>query len=150
MGSFSDICGAWANETEARLEATWRRSVELLGEELTTTVKNGGRVPHKFGNLYKSLLGSTAGMPAQGGKDEKYPGMDVGLFAASLNLGDTAWLGYQAGYARRQNYGFVGEDSLGRSYNQEGAHFVEYAIEMWPTIVELAADDIRSSVEGRG
>lgn len=132
------------------MRAVFARSVELLADELTTTRANGGRLPHKTGNLMRSLLASTAGLPAQGGADERYAGQDVGLVAAGLNLGDTVWLGYQANYARRMNYGFNGTDALGRTFNQEGSHFVEYAIEMWPTIVELAADDIRSSVEGRG
>lgn len=150
MGSFSDICGEWANESEARLRAVFARSVELLADELTTTRANGGKLPHKTGNLMRSLLASTAGLPAQGGSEDRYSGQDVGLVAAGLSLGDTVWLGYQANYARRMNYGFKGTDALGRSYDQEGAHFVEYAIEMWPILVELAAGEIKNSVEGRG
>ena len=48
------------------------------------------------------------------------------------------WLGYQAIYARRQNYGSVGADKLGRGFNQAGSYFVEGAIEKGPQIVAQA------------
>lgn len=148
MRAFSDVCGAWAKETEARLEVTWRRSIELLADELTTTVSNGGRLPHKTGNLMRSLLASTSGVPAIGSEGQRFTGHDVGVVVAGLNLGDPIYLGFQAAYARRMNYGFVGTDSLGRSYNQEGFHFVEAAIALWPTIVELAVDDVKARSGG--
>lgn len=150
MGSFSDICGDWANESEARLLAVFRRAVELLADELMTTRANGGKLPHVTGNLMRSLLAQIGSMPSQGSAEERFAGADVGVIVAQALLGDDIYLGYQANYARRINYGFNGTDALGRSYNQEGAHFVEYAIEMWPILVELAAEEIRSSVEGRG
>lgn len=144
MRAFSDVCGAWAKETEARLEITWRRSIELLADELTTTVSNGGRMPHKTGNLARSLLASTSGVPTTGSDGQRFTGQDVGVVVAGLSLGDPIYLGFQAAYARRMNYGFVGTDSLGRSYNQEGFHFVEGAIALWPTLVELAVDEVKS------
>ena len=66
------------------------------------------------------------------------PAGDVGAAVALLSLGDVISLGYQAIYARRQNYGFVGQDSLGRNYNQQGAHFVEHAASLWPQMVKQA------------
>lgn len=150
MGKFSDLVGSWGNETEARLLAVWRGSIDMLADEMTTTRSNGGRLPHLTGNLMRSLLASTAAMPPTGGADDLYDGQDIGSVTASLTIDQTVWLGYQAIYARRQNYGFVGEDELGRTYNQEGAHFVEAAILAWPTIVELVAEDIRAKVMARG
>lgn len=64
---------------------------------------------------------------------------DVGVVALSLELGDKVYLGYQAVYAARQNFGFVGEDSLGRTYNQGGFGFVEKAAAKWPQIVDGVA-----------
>jgi len=98
----------------------------------------------------RSLLASTSAMPDTGAADAQYVGQDIGSVTASLTTDQTVWLGYQAIYARRQNYGFVGEDSLGRTYNQEGAHFVEAAVAVWPTIVELVAEDIKAKVMARG
>ena len=92
----------------------------------------------------RSLLASTSAMPSTGGPDAKYSGQDVGLVTAGLQLDQTVWLGYQAIYARRLNYGFVGQDSLGRNYNQAGAHFVEGAIAEWPSIVASAISKIKA------
>lgn len=95
-------------------------------------------------------MASTQGMPqgAEGAavflKDQ-----DVGAVTASLELGQPIWIGYQAIYARRQNYGFVGADSLGRVYNQAGSYFVEGAIANWQQIVAKAAAELQSAVEAK-
>ena len=138
MGQFADTVDAWAKETEQRMTAVWRQSIDDLADHMNTTRDNGGRLPKLTGNLMRSLLASTSAMPSTGGPDAKYSGQDVGLVTAGLRLDQTVWLGYQAIYARRLNYGFVGEDSLGRNYNQAGAHFVEGAIADWPHIVRMA------------
>lgn len=149
MASFESMVSGWAKETEARMTAVYRRSVEMLADELTKTVGNGGKLPFKTGNLMRSLLASTSGLPRQGSPDQAYTGSDVGVVAASLKLGDPVWLGYQANYAHRMNYGFVGDDSLGRTYNQTGFHFVEAAIAKWPDIVTSAAKEIQGAVQSR-
>lgn len=139
--SFSAAVGKWASETEDRMIAVYRRSVEMLGEEMTNTKPNGGRVPFDTGNLARSLLASTSEMPktAQG----PFEGSNVGAVTATLKLTEAIWLGYQANYARRMNYGYVGADSLGRVYNQSGNYFVEGAIDKWPQIVEQAVSEIK-------
>ena len=146
MASFESQIGAWAAKTEARMTAVYRRSVEMLADEMVKTVGNGGKLPFRTGNLARSLLASTSGMPMQGATGELFPGSNVGLVTAGLMLGEPIWIGYQANYARRMNFGFVGEDSLGRVYNTTGFHFVEHAIAQWPEIVANAAKEIQSSV----
>ena len=147
MGAFADQLTEWAKKTEARTEAVYRRSIELLADEMMTTKPQGGRVPELTTNLSKSLLASTQAMPTTA--EGPFSGSDVGAVVATLKLSQPIWLGYQAVYARRQNYGFVGADKLGRVFNQQGSYFVEYAIEMWPTIVQLAAEEIQTKVEAR-
>jgi hypothetical protein len=142
MGAFADALSAWAKETDARTEAVYRRSVDLLAEEMTRTKPNGGRVPIKDGNLYKSLLASTTGMPNT--SEGPFPGFDIGAVTAALKMGQPVWLGYQANYAARRNFGFVGTDSLGRKYNEGGDHFVEGAIAKWPQLVAQAAKEVES------
>lgn len=140
MASFgAQVADAVAN-FEDRSQFVFRRSVELLADEMRTSRPQGGRVPFLTGNLIRSLLASKAGMPpvAPG----PFAGDDVGAVTATLQIGETVWLGYQANYARRQNYGFVGTDSLGRSYNQQGAHFVEGAAENWQAIVRQAISEL--------
>jgi len=147
MGAFADNLTEWAQKTEARILATYRFSVELLGEEMATTRSGGGKVPFQTGNLARSVLASTEAMPKT--SEEPSVGSNVSAVAATLSMSQPVYLGYQAAYARRVNYGFVGADKLGRVYNQSGAHFLEYAISMWPTIVRLAAEQTELSVKAR-
>ena len=144
MGQFHAIIDQWTKETEQRMTAVWRQSIDDLADTMNRTRANGGRLPHLTGNLMRSLLASTSAMPSTGGPNAKYTGQDVGLVTAGLRLDQTVWLGYQAIYARRLNYGFVGQDSLGRTYNQAGAHFVEGAIAEWPSIVARAVAKIKA------
>lgn len=41
-------------------------------------------------------------------------------------------------YARRIEYGFVGDDALGRHYNQPGAHMVQQTLDELPAIATAA------------
>lgn len=148
--SFAAKVSAWAAQSEKRLEATYRRSIELLADEMRETKPNGGRVPFQTGNLARSLMASTQGMPQGAEGAAAFLGdQDVGAVTATLGLGQAVWIGYQAIYARRQNYGFVGADSLGRVYNQAGSYFVEGAIANWQQIVAKAAAELQSAVEAK-
>lgn len=146
-GSFAATVSAWAKKTPQRLEAVRNRAIDLLAVEMTTTIPNGGRVPVDTGNLARSLLASTQGMPKT--SDAQSSGSDVGIVTAMLKLDQPIWLGYQAAYSKRLNFGYVGADSLGRVYNQQGYHFVEGAIAEWPNLVAKAARELQNSVESR-
>ena len=147
MSSFSKSISAWAAKAEDRTQAVYRRSVELLAEDMALTKPQGGRVPFQTGNLARSLIASTQGMP----KTSATPtaANNIGAITAALSLDQSVWLGYQAIYARRMNYGFVGADVLGRVFNQQGSHFVEGAIAKWPQIVAQAAKELQGSVESK-
>lgn len=145
--SFAATVSAWAKQTPQRLEAVRNRAIDLLAAEMTATIPNGGRVPVDTGNLARSLLASTQGMPKT--SETRASGSDVGLVTLNLRIDQPVWLGYQANYARRMNYGFVGADALGRIYNQQGNYFVEGAIAEWPNLVAKAARELQNSVEGR-
>lgn len=142
--SFKSQIQGWATETEERLLAVFRRSVELLAEEMTRTASQGGTLPHVTGNLMRSLLAQIGSMPATGGPEQRYAGSDVGLVVAQAMLDTDIFLGFQAIYARRMNYGFVGTDSAGRTYEQAGRHFVERAVKLWPQIVKKAVAEVKA------
>ena len=144
MGQFHDLIDSWTKETEQRMTAVWRQSIDDLAEVMNRTRSNGGRLPYLTGNLMRSLLASIAGLIPMGEPGAKYTGTDIGLTTAGLQLDQTIWIGWQANYAHRLNYGFVGEDKLGRNYNQAGAHFVEAAIAEWPNIVRMAVSKIKA------
>ena len=143
MASFTESIDAWVAQTKERLNAVHGRSVELLGEELAKTKPEGGKVPFMTGNLARSLLASKSGMPNT--TDGPYAGSNIGLVAATLKADETVYIGYQAKYAARQEFGFVGADSLGRVYNQQGNYFIEGAVAEWPNIVKNAVTDIKGS-----
>lgn len=143
MASFTESIDAWVAETKERLDAVHGRSVELLGEQLAKTKPEGGRVPFMTGNLARSLLASKSGMPNVA--DGPYAGSNIGLVAATLKADETVWISYQARYAARQNFGYVGADKLGRVYNQQGNYFIEGAVAEWPNIVKNAVTDIKGS-----
>ena len=126
---------AWAGQSEALLTALLRNSVQDLAREASTTIPNGGRVPVKTGNLARSVI-----------VDNKPPRIieglatgDYSLGVANIKPGDTIYIGWQAKYSRRLNYGFVGADSLGRVYNQSGYGFAEATAAKWPAIVRAQA-----------
>lgn len=140
----------WAKLTRRRLEATFRNAVQALAMEASKTIPAGGRVPIRTGNLARSIQVNKASIQ-QGGVGKEYVAQDLGLAVAGLKLGDKAYIGYQANYAKRMNYGFVGVDSLGRSYSAEtpigptgyrnasGFGFAEAAADKWPSIVRAEA-----------
>lgn len=142
--SFTVTLDNWTKASEKRVEAVYRRSVELLAEEMTNTKPNGGRVPFLTGNLARSLLASTVGMPKT--SDKQFSGHNVGLITANLAPNQSVYLGYQAIYARRLNYGYVGADVLGRVFNQSGNYFVEGALQDWQKIVDQAVQEVKGGV----
>ncbi len=125
----------WAAGSDTLLTALLRNSVQGLAKAAATTIPNGGRVPVKTGNLARSVV-----------VDDKPPKVieglatgDYSLGIANIRPGEPIYIGWQANYARRQNYGFVGTDSLGRTYNQSGYGFAEAAAAQWPQIVRAEA-----------
>lgn len=63
----------------------------------------------------------------------------IGAALESAKAGDTIYFMNGAAYAMRLEFGFVGQDSLGRTYNQQPRAFVRSAVVRWPTIVAAAA-----------
>ncbi|MEC3912181.1 hypothetical protein U5A82_17380 [Sphingobium sp. CR2-8] len=130
----------WAgNLSTTGLTALLRNSVQALANEAGKTIPNGGRVPVKTGNLARSVVISLTPPTI---KDGDATG-DVTSALAVMKPGDTIYLGWQANYSRRQNNGFAGTDSLGRTYNQAGFGFAEATAVKWPSIVQEQAMKMR-------
>lgn len=134
----------WAEEQQENILAVFQRAIVLLAAELIRTKGDGGNLPKVTGNLARSLLAKIGGgVVISDAKD--FAATDVGIVAATAVLGDEVMLGFQASYAKRMNFGFVGADSVGRVYNQSGNHFVERAINLWPSIVDQAIQDVKNA-----
>ena len=125
-----------------RLNAIVKGSTQEVCVIAQTPIAKGGRTPKDLGFLIGSFQSSLNGSTALTG-EESYV-----LVAGRMKAGDIAQFGWGADYAARQNYGFVGEDSLGRTYNQQGKHFLEGATMQWQTIVAGQVAKAQRAVEG--
>lgn len=142
--SFAAQVSEWAKAELEREEAVFQTAAQTVANEVRTPVAEGGRMPLKTGNLRRSLMASTADMPTiKEGKTE-FQDSGIELVIAGAQLGETIFLGFQAAYAARMNYGYVGTDSLGRTYNQTGFGFVDAIAQRWPQIVTQAEATVRN------
>lgn len=67
---------------------------------------------------------------------------DVALVCTGIKAGDVFYMTNNASYARRIEYGFVGQDSLGRHYNQPPRYFVRDTVAKYREIVTMSAQDL--------
>jgi hypothetical protein len=77
--------------------------------------------------------------PPAGAAGRAQTGYQVAVAAARYKLGDVLYLGNTSAYARRLEYGFVGPDSLGRVYNQQGRFIVRGVMNRAQSIADRAA-----------
>lgn len=120
---------AWARATQERMNAVVRGSAQEIARIAQTPWTKGGRLPFKDGNLLNSFQSSLNGSTALTGE------LSYVAVTASMEAGDVAEFGWTAAYAKRLEYGFTGQDSLGRTYNQQGRHFMSGAMAEWPRVV---------------
>lgn len=151
--SFSAQVDAWVKQVKTREVAVFKESAQRVISEMQTPEGAGGRMPVDTGFLRASIQ-ATLGAPATGFLSPLVdaPSPDAGqvaLVIAGAELGDTIFATYGAEYARRQEYGFVGEDSLGRSYNQAGKGFVRSAAQKWPQIVGQVSAELKTRITGQ-
>jgi hypothetical protein len=137
--SFAAQVSRWCEEEEARKTAVLRTAAQMVANNVRLTTAAGGRMPFDTGNLKNSLMASTSTMPEIKPEAASYADSgQIELVIQGLEVGETLYLGFQAAYAARMNYGFVGQDSLGRVYNQSGFGFVDAEAQKWPQTVKAA------------
>lgn len=134
MADFSASVERWVRQAKGRSEAAFR----AMGMEA------GGRVkeltPVVTGFLRANWL-DTIDVDV-----EMKPGWgkNLGEAIAQAKIGDTIYILNPVVYARRIEYGFVGEDSLGRRYNQPGRGMVQQVLAELPEIAESAVVSVSS------
>ena len=133
--SFANI-GAWSEKAKRNAILVARQSIQDVCEDAQRTKSTGGRMPVDTGFLRNSFTAGVDGAALSG---------DVAYLAAinGLQIGDTFNAGWTAAYARRMEYGFVGQDSLGRFYNTPGNFFMGGAIMRWPAFVAANAAKLK-------
>jgi len=145
--SFAAQVSEWCRQVEGAAEAVFQTAAQAVANEVREPLASGGRMPIDTGNLRRSLMASTSAMPTIKPDQETFSDSGLELVIAGAELGSTVYLGFQAAYAARMNFGFVGEDSLGRVYNQTGYGFVDAVAQRWPQIVAAAEATVRGRFE---
>lgn len=129
---------AMIQAAKGRLRAAAIEGIQDVAEQIITTS------PVLTGTLRGSwhmTIGGAGGEAPVGSPDPSGASAvaEVALVVAGMNLGDTLYLRNGTAYAMRLEYGFVGQDSLGRTYNQQGKGWVRAAVSEAPAIFAAAA-----------
>ena len=136
MTAFSAQVKNWTAKAQRNGAMVHRQAVRHLYDGLIALT------PVLTGNARRSWALSTVAMPVIRPGVEFTAAPDVTLEIANIELGKTAYIGGQAEYLPRLNWGFTGTDSLGRKYNQAGRFFLEQNAAKWPQYVARAAREV--------
>ncbi|MCD9096194.1 hypothetical protein [Luteimonas fraxinea] len=136
---FGEQVRANNEKVKRRQLAIFRSSTQRVMEIASVPEAQGGRMPIDTGFLTNSVLASTSGMPGSAGQP-------VALVLLQVQLGASVFVGWTAAYAMRMEYGFMGQDSLGREYSQSGKAFLRGALQQWTNIVNDATIEARKAI----
>lgn len=122
----------WSEKAKRNVELVVKQSIQDVSEIAQTTKAAGGRMPVDTGTLRNSYTA------------EGLTGPDAYIAAVGqFQIGGTFQAGWTASYALRMEKGFVGQDSLGRTYNQTGNFYMESALMQWQQINDKNAAKLR-------
>lgn len=145
--SFAATVSEFCEKEKGAAQATLRLAAQKVFNQMTTTYHEpGGRLPIKDGNLRNSIVASDVAMPTVKAEQETFTdvsGTSLEILG-SIELGEIAYIGVQAAYGARMEFGFVGTDSLGRLYNQTGFGFLAAEEQKWQQTVTEAENEVRS------
>lgn len=133
---FSAQVAAFRDKCNRRGLAIFRQSAQEVAQRAGVPEARGGKMPVDTGNLRNSVGASTTGMPGANAQPPE-------LVLLTVQLGDSIYVGWTAAYAMRMEYGFQGEDSLGREYSQAGKGFLRSQVQLWPAIVAEVTAEVR-------
>lgn len=143
MGKFAQQVKAFVEVAQADMRTVAADSIQEvveLAQSPQTGISKGatsfveGKIPVAEGDLVSSLVSGVNGA-------EGAAGYSVAI--AGFELGDTLRFAWTQEYAMRIEHGFIGTDSLGRTYNQPGRHFVGANAAKFPRIVAEHVKKVR-------
>lgn len=91
-------------------------------------------------NMGRSILVSTTAMPQVDTELKEYE--EIEFIVPPTQLGKPVWIGIQAVYAPRWEFGFTGTDSLDRTYNQAGDFTIQKQGALWQSYVTQAEVEV--------
>lgn len=146
MGNFSATVKDFSQKTKEAMDTILREATEDTVQQINLPRAKGGPMPVDTGFLRNSMAADINGSgefstvkPAT--KDDAGSGSGaVSLLINDFEGGQIMHIAWTAVYAARVNYGYVGEDSLGRNYANPGAGFIESGAARWPHFVDEAVE----------
>jgi len=141
----------WVNRTKEQMDYIFREATMMTIDEMQTP-EPIGRLPYDEGYLQKSLfVGVNVNAPPANRKKKDgfgdYNRTNAKIIVSQADAGDTIVATYTMIYARRLEYGFVGTDSLGRTYNQRPRLFMKLAAQNWEKNVEKAVAEAKPRIK---
>ena len=138
---FSNSVNAWVKKAQDKRQEAYHEGLKDFAAALQANA------PILTGNLRASQQTSIAGA-VMAGPYKEY-GSTYNLAASNAVIdsagdGDRVTFSYRAPYARRQEYGFTGVDSLGRYYSQPGKYWITRTSKQFVSIMRAAATRVRN------
>lgn len=128
--AFRRVVLAWVDKAKAAPIEVVRETVQDMNNAIVAST------PVDTGFLRASYYASLNEIPSgQGGTGTSA----INAILVDLKAGDTYVMGNVAAYARRVELGFVGQDSLGRTYNQRGRFWIAAVLDRAGQFMEAAA-----------
>lgn len=148
-GSFAAEVSDWCREEVEREEAVLQLSSQMVYNQVRTTYNEGGRLPIDNGDLRRSIIASGESMPEIKQDQTEFSDQSATSLSilGSMELGTISFIGVTAAHGPRMEYGFVGTDSLGRVYNQQGFGYLAAEVQAWPQTVQRAEAQIKTRFE---
>lgn len=134
----------WAQQAISKVKAAPQIIVDEMANTMTQYVTVGGLTPVDTGNLSRSVTISFTPINRDPDGYHAPQRQNFDYVARRMPADGTAFISYRAAYAHRLNYGFVGTDILGRSYNQAGRAFLEGYVSQFPVVVNRAIARLNS------
>lgn len=135
----------WGAQTNEALDALARQTCFAIAEEVhgTTPVDTG-----TLKGAWQPSLDKAVDAPSEGAAPSGGGSAQITAVAAGVKAGSRFFMVNHLAYAKRIEFGFVGVDSLGRSYDQKGRYFVTTAVKRWPQIVAKVAASLGMTKKG--
>lgn len=122
--------------------------MQAMVADAQRTVNDGGRLPIRTGYLRASLVATLgedrppATSPPDAGGSFSWDAGQIALVIDGAPAEATLRFTYSARYAARIHFGFDGEDSLGRRFNQPGRYWVTMVAQNWQRYISEAAAEL--------
>lgn len=151
MDTFAKDLSGIAERLKGKAEQLCRQSARVLYNEMSSGGRYSPGTPIDTGNARNSWSAAIGVIPEGNGGDAA---AQVESVITDFALGETLVVANNAPYIRRLEYGFIGEDALGRYYagfgpksvngrsSQAPDGFVRPAVEAWGLIVDEVAADL--------